>query len=53
MQMIAEGYYAAKSAKIINRDYHTRIPIIDAVFSILYEGKNAERVFKKLEKKLN
>jgi glycerol-3-phosphate dehydrogenase (NAD(P)+) len=53
MQMIAEGYYATKSAKIINRDYHTRIPIIDAVFSILYEGKNAERVFKKLEKKLN
>ena len=53
MQMIAEGYYATKSAKIINSDYPTRIPIIDAVFSILYEGKNADRVFKKLVKKLD
>jgi glycerol-3-phosphate dehydrogenase (NAD(P)+) len=51
--MIAEGYYATKSAKIINSDYPTRIPIIDAVFSILYEDKNADRVFKKLVKKLN
>jgi glycerol-3-phosphate dehydrogenase (NAD(P)+) len=46
--MIAEGYYAIKSAKIINRDYPTRLPIIDAVYSILYEGKNTDRVFKKL-----
>ena len=53
MQMVAEGYYATKSAKIINRDYPTRIPIIDAVYSILYEGKNADRIFKKLVKKLD
>jgi glycerol-3-phosphate dehydrogenase (NAD(P)+) len=49
MQMVAEGYYATKSTKIINRDYPTRVPIIDVVFSILYEGKNADRVFKKLD----
>ena len=53
MQMIAEGYYATKSAKIINCDYSTRVPIIDAVYGILYEGKNADRVFKKLVKKLD
>ena len=51
--MIAEGYYATKSAKIINCDYSTRVPIIDAVYGILYEGKNADRVFKKLVKKLD
>ena len=48
-----EGYYATKSAKMINQSYPTRIPIIDAVFSILYEGKNAQKIFKKLEKKLD
>ena len=53
MQMVAEGYYATKSAKMINQSYPTRIPIIDAVFSILYEGKNAQKIFKKLEKKLD
>ena len=53
MRMIAEGYYATKSARLINQKYHTRIPIIDAVFSILYEGKNPERIFKKLIKKLD
>ena len=53
MQMIAEGYYATKSAKMINQRFRTRIPIIDAVFSILYENKNPDKVFKKLVKKLD
>lgn len=53
MRMIAEGYYATQSAKMINQKYSTRVPIIDAVFSILYLGKNPDRVFKKLIKKLD
>ncbi len=53
MRMIAEGYYATQSARLINQKYRTRVPIIDAVFSILYEGKNPEMVFKKLIKKLD
>ena len=53
MKMISEGYYAAKSAKLINLKYVTRVPIIDAVFSILYEGKSPEKVFKRLVKKLD
>jgi glycerol-3-phosphate dehydrogenase (NAD(P)+) len=53
MRMVAEGYYATQSAKIMNQKYPTRIPIIDAVFSILYEGKNLEKVFKKPVKKLD
>jgi len=53
MRMVAEGYYATQSAKMINQKYPTRIPIIDAVFSILYLGKNPSKVFKKLIKKLD
>ena len=53
MKMIAEGYYATKSAKMINQEYSTRIPIIDAVFSILYLQKKPKKVFKKLVKKLD
>ncbi|HAO26897.1 MAG TPA: glycerol-3-phosphate dehydrogenase, partial [Chryseobacterium indologenes] len=30
-----------------------KLPIIDTVYAILYEGKNAEKQFKKLTAKLN
>ena len=55
MKMVAEGYYATKSAYLLNKhnERKTQIPIIDAVYSILYEGKNPKRVFQKLTEKLN
>jgi glycerol-3-phosphate dehydrogenase (NAD(P)+) len=53
MSMVAEGYYAAKSAYNLNLDYGAQTPIIDAVYSILYEGKSAKSVFKKLTEKLD
>jgi glycerol-3-phosphate dehydrogenase (NAD(P)+) len=53
MSMVAEGYYAAKSAYELNRKYGAKTPIIDAVHDILYEGKEARRVFKKLTEKLD
>jgi glycerol-3-phosphate dehydrogenase (NAD(P)+) len=53
MSMVAEGYYAAKSAYKLNLDYGAQTPIIDAVYSILYEGKSAKAVFKKLTEKLD
>lgn len=53
MSMVAEGYYAAKSAYKLNQDYGAKTPIIDAVYAILYEGKDAKKVFKKLTEKLD
>jgi glycerol-3-phosphate dehydrogenase (NAD(P)+) len=53
MSMVAEGYYAAKSAWELNQEYGAKTPIIDAVHEILYEGKSAKAVFKKLTDKLD
>ena len=53
MSMVAEGYYAAKSAYKLNQAYGAKTPIIDAVHSILYEGQDAKAVFKKLTDKLD
>ena len=53
MSMVAEGYYATKSAWKLNQEYGAKTPIIDAVYEILYEGKDAKNVFKKLTDKLD
>ncbi|MFT5215123.1 MAG: glycerol-3-phosphate dehydrogenase (NAD(P)+) [Glaciecola sp.] len=55
MSMVAEGYYATKSAHLLNEKNKkkTRLPIINAVYGILYEGKDARKEFKKLTEKLD
>ena len=53
MSMVAEGYYAAKSAWKLNQEYKAKTPIIDAVYEILYEGKDPKKTFKKLTDKLD
>ncbi|KQB41058.1 NAD(P)H-dependent glycerol-3-phosphate dehydrogenase [Flavobacterium aquidurense] len=53
MSMVAEGYYATKSAYKLNQGYGAKTPIIDAVYAILYEGKDAKTVFKKLTESLD
>ncbi|MBT8277786.1 MAG: glycerol-3-phosphate dehydrogenase [Bacteroidia bacterium] len=55
MNMVAEGYYATKSAHLLNEKNakKTRLPIINAVYDILYEGKDAKKVFKKLTELLD
>jgi len=55
MSMIAEGYYATKSAYEINQEKETpaQTPIIDTVYEILYMHKNAKKAFKKLTEKLS
>jgi len=47
MEMIAEGYYGTKCIKELNSHYHVNMPIVDAVYNILYE-----RISPRIEVKL-
>ena len=53
MSMVAEGYYATKSIYEIGKERKLKLPIVNTVYEILYEDKNAEKQFKKLTAKLN
>lgn len=56
MSMVAEGYYATKSAYNLNQakgKKKAKTPIINAVYDILYEGKDPKKVFIKLTDKLD
>ncbi len=50
MGMVAEGYYAAACIKqiISQKSVSVDMPIADAVYSILYEGKSAKTEIKKI-----
>ncbi len=37
MNMIAEGYYAVACIKEINKNFKVKLPIVDAVYNVLYE----------------
>ncbi|UOY09304.1 glycerol-3-phosphate dehydrogenase [Muricauda sp. SCSIO 64092] len=55
MNMVAEGYYATKSARLLMQElaHKTKTPIINAVYEILYAGKDPKRTFKKLTERLD
>ena len=53
MSMVAEGYYATESAYKIVQETGAKTPIINAIYGILYQGKEPKKVFKKLAEKLN
>jgi len=48
MEMIAEGYFGTKCIKEINSKYSVEMPILDTVYSILYEKKSAVPAIRKL-----
>ncbi|MDA0863490.1 MAG: glycerol-3-phosphate dehydrogenase [Bacteroidetes bacterium] len=56
MKMVAEGYYATKSAYNLNAEKgkrQSKTPIINAVYQVLYEGKSPKKVFAALTEKLD
>ncbi len=56
LNMIAEGYYAARSAYLLNQQRgkkKAKTPILNAVYEILYEKKSPTKVIKKLTEKLD
>ena len=55
MSMIAEGYYATKSAYELKANFKNKVqtPIIDAVYDVLYQGKNAKKTFAALTNKID
>ena len=53
MSMIAEGYYATKSAFKMKEENGAATPIIETVYNILYDNKSPKKEFKKLTDKLD
>lgn len=53
MNMVAEGYYAAKCMHIVNEKYGVEMPICLAVYNILYEGHAPAPEMQQLTDQLN
>jgi len=50
LNMVAEGYNASKCIKEINQTLELELPIITAIYKILWEGRSPELSFKEIEK---
>lgn len=53
MNMVAEGYYAARLVRELKEQHDVKMPIANAVYKILYANKNPRKVMQKLTEKLN
>ena len=53
MNMVAEGYYAAKCMHLKNQEHEVEMPICNAVYRILYERRAPHIEMKLLAEKLN
>ena len=49
LNMVAEGYNASKCIHTMNQTLKVKLPIIDAVYQILWEGASPDTTFKELE----
>ena len=53
MNMVAEGYYAVKCIKEINKEYGVDMPITDSVYRMVYEKMSPRLEFKLLAEELD
>ena len=51
MEMVADGYYGTKANWLANQDTQVDLPIVEAVYQILYNRRSAKAVIKELTKK--
>lgn len=42
VQMVVEGVYSAKAAKALADKYHVKMPLVDEINEVLFNGKKAE-----------
>jgi len=49
LNMVAEGYNASKCIHTMNQALKVKLPIMDAVYQILWEGAAPDLIFKDLE----
>ena len=52
MEMVAEGYFATKAIHLANERMQVAIPIVDAMYEILYNRQKAKPIIKSLTNKL-
>ncbi len=53
MQMVAEGYYGTNCIHIANEALHVSLPIVDAMYAILYERQSPTIVIQELTQRLS
>ena len=53
MEMVAEGYYATRCMHLINETYGVDMPILDAMYGILYERQKASETISNLAQRLS
>jgi glycerol-3-phosphate dehydrogenase (NAD(P)+) len=51
MEMIAEGYYGTKAIHLANKALGVDIPIVEAMYQILYKRKSPKTTIKDLTQK--
>ena len=53
MNMVAEGYYAARGMQVIGKSFGLETPIATEIYKVLWEGLSAKEMFSALEDKLS
>jgi glycerol-3-phosphate dehydrogenase (NAD(P)+) len=51
MEMVAEGYYGTKAIHIANKEMKIDLPIVEAMYQILYKRKSPKNTIKELTQK--
>jgi glycerol-3-phosphate dehydrogenase (NAD(P)+) len=52
MNTVAEGYYGTRCIYEVNKKYKVPMPIVETIYSILYEGKNPLATIRELTEKI-